>query len=125
MKAQRSGAIWICVAVILVLPAALLAHAFLDHAEPKVGSVVTQPPSEIRIWFTQEIEPDFSTIEVCDSHGNQVDKKDTHQDADDKKLMIVSVPALASGEYTVMWKVVSTDTHHTHGEFRFTVKTQS
>ena len=115
----------ICVAILLSLPATLLAHAFLDHADPKVGSVLAKPPSEIKLWFTQEIEPDFSTIEVHDSQGNRVDKQDAHQDSSDKKLMIVSVSALAGGEYTVIWKVVSTDTHHTHGTFKFTVKMQN
>jgi len=125
MKNSPHALAGICIALTLALPTATFAHAFLDHAEPKVGSVVSQPPGEIRIWFTQEIEPDFSTIEVRDGGGNQVDKQDAHQDAADKKLMIVSVPKLADGEYTVTWKVVSTDTHHTHGDFKFTVKTQS
>lgn len=112
-------------AAMLALPTAAWAHAFLDHADPKVGSVVNDSPSEIKIWFTQEIEPDFSTIEVRDGQGNQVDKKDSHQDSNNKKLLVVSVPKLADGEYTVTWSVVSTDTHHTHGDFKFTVKTGS
>jgi len=108
-----------------LLPVGAWAHAFLDHADPKVGSVLSSSPEEIKIWFTQEIEPDFSSIEVRDSQGNEVDKQDTHQDASDKKLLMVSVPKLADGQYTVTWKVVSTDTHHTHGDFNFTVKSQS
>jgi hypothetical protein len=115
----------VCIVMLFLLPANLLAHAFLDHADPKVGSVVTTPPKEIKLWFTEEIEPDFSTVEVHDSQGNRFDKQDAHQDSSDKKLMIVSVPALSAGEYTVIWKVVSTDTHHTHGSFKFTIKTQN
>ena len=125
MKTSRLLLLAVCVADDAAVPASVLAHAFLDHADPKVGSVVTPAPERNQIWFTQEIEPDFSTIEVRDSHGNQVDKQDVHQDADDKKLMIVSVPALASGEYTVTWKVVSTDTHHTHGTSNSPLKTQN
>lgn len=112
-------------AAMLARPAAAWAHAFLDHANPKVGSVINDSPGEIKIWFTQEIEPDFSTIEVHDSNGHQVDKKDSHLDAKDKTLLIVSVPKLADGEYSVAWSVVSVDTHHTHGDFKFTVKTKS
>ena len=106
----------------LAMPALALAHAFLDHADPKVGSVVTASPAVIKIWFTQEIEPDFSVIEVRDSQGNQVDKKDSHVDANDEKLLIVSLPNLPDGQYAVSWKVVSVDTHHTQGDFKFTVK---
>jgi methionine-rich copper-binding protein CopC len=111
-------AIW----ALLVLSPGATAHAFLDHAEPKVGSVVTASPPVIKIWFTQEVEPDFSIIEVRDGNGKQVDKQDTHVDANDGTQLIVSVPNLGDGEYAVSWKVVSVDTHHTHGDFKFTVK---
>jgi methionine-rich copper-binding protein CopC len=98
------------------------AHAFLDHAEPKVGSTLTNSPAEIKIWFTQELEPVFSTLEVQDAQGKEVDKKDAHLDAKDKSLFLVSLPQLPAGTYTVIWHVVSVDTHRTQGRFKFTVK---
>jgi len=98
------------------------AHAFLDHAEPRVGSKISASPTEIKIWFTQELEPAFSSIKVFDSGGNEVDKKDTHQDDKDKKLLKVSVATLSPGEYKVVWQVVSVDTHRTNGDFKFQVK---
>lgn len=124
MKSSNAILIGVIVSALFLFPVKLLAHAFLDHADPKVGSQVDKPPSQIRIWFTEEVEPAFSTIEVVDSSGKQVDLKDTHQDSEDKKLLIVSVPALADGEYKVEWSVVAIDTHHTHGDFKFTVQTK-
>lgn len=112
----------LAVLMLLMVSPGAWAHAFLDHAEPKVGSVVTASPAVIKIWFTQEIEPDFSVIEVRDSKGNEVDKKDSHVDAGDATLLILSLPTLPDGEYAVSWKVVSVDTHHTNGDFKFTVK---
>jgi copper resistance protein C len=109
-----------CIAAILLLPAIALAHAFLDHSDPKVGSVVHKPPADVRIWFTEAVEPDFSTIEVRDADKKQVDKKDTHADKDDAKLLIVSLKTLSPGTYTVHWHVVSVDTHTTEGTFKFT-----
>ena len=97
------------------------AHAFLDHAEPRVGSKVSASPDEVKIWFTQELEPAFSSIKVFDANGNQVDKKDTHLDDKDKKLLKVSLSTLAPGEYKVVWQVVSVDTHRTNGDFKFHV----
>ncbi len=99
------------------------AHAFLDHAEPKVGTTITNSPSVIKIWFTQDLEPAFSTIEVRDAQGNEVDKKDTHLNDKDKTLLIVSMPHLLDGTYTVIWHVTSVDTHRTQGQFKFTMKT--
>jgi copper resistance protein C len=100
------------------------AHAFLDHSEPKVGSTVTNSPTEIKLWFTQNLEPVFSSVEVQDAQGKQVDKKDMQLDDKDKTLMIVSVPQLPDGTYTVTWHAVSVDTHRTQGHFKFTVKSK-
>lgn len=98
------------------------AHAFLDRADPRVGSTTSKAPSEVRIWFTQRLEPAFSNIQVFDAEGKEVDKRDTHLDPNEKSLLIVSLPELAVGAYKVSWHVVSVDTHRTQGDFKFTVK---
>jgi copper resistance protein C len=108
--------------LILFFPAIASAHAFLDHADPKVGSVVNQSPAQIKAWFTQEPEPDFSVIQVFDDQGKQIDNKDTHADSADAKLLIVTLPVLQPGKYKVHWHVVSVDTHTTEGDFEFTFK---
>jgi methionine-rich copper-binding protein CopC len=109
-------------ALFLALQSPAWAHAFLDHSEPKVGSTVTNSPTEVKIWFTQELEPAFSSIQVNNPQGKEVDKKDVHLDAKDKSLLEVSLPQLPSGAYTVTWHAVSVDTHRTQGHFEFTVK---
>jgi methionine-rich copper-binding protein CopC len=101
------------------------AHAFLDHADPKVGSTVTDSPTVVKLWFTENLEPAFSTLTVQDAQGKQVDKKDAHLDDKNKELFIVSLPALPAGVYTVNWHVVSEDTHKTQGSFKFTIKPKS
>ncbi len=98
------------------------AHAFLDHADPKVGSTITQSPTELKLWFTQDLEPAFSKLEVQDGQGKAIDKKDARVDPKEKALLVVSLPPLRSGSYTVIWHVVSVDTHRTQGHFQFTVK---
>ena len=47
------------------------AHAFLDHATPAVGSVVHGAPAQVRLWFTQELEPAFSSVRVFDRSGTR------------------------------------------------------
>ena len=98
------------------------AHAALDHAEPKVGSTVEEPPALVKVWFSEGIEPAFSKLEVADASDHRIDKDDAHVDDKDEKLLIVSLPALKPGTYTVTWKVVAKDTHRTHGTFQFTVQ---
>jgi copper resistance protein C len=109
-------------ALLLISQTQVWAHAFLDHAEPKVGSTVTNSPAAIKIWFTQNLETAFSTLEVWNAHGGEVDKKDAHLDENDKSLFLVSLPSLPAGTYTVIWHAVSVDTHKTQGRFEFTVK---
>ncbi len=48
------------------------AHAFLDHAEPRVGSTLAQPPSQVKIWFTEELEGAFSKIQVFDAAAGRL-----------------------------------------------------
>ncbi|HEX6565913.1 MAG TPA: copper resistance protein CopC [Chthoniobacterales bacterium] len=98
------------------------AHAFLDHAEPAVGSTVDTPITEIRIWFTEKLEPAFSQMQVVDRHGKPVTPNRATVDSDDPSLLKLSVPALTPGLYKVSWKVMSVDTHMTVGTFSFTVR---
>ncbi len=108
--------------LVLAMHGIAIAHAFLDHAEPRVGSTVARPPAAVHVWFTQAVEPAFSKIEVFDAAGKEVDKKDSHVDPKDHYVLIVSTPQLAPGAYKVSWHVVSVDTHRTQGDFKFVVK---
>lgn len=94
-------------------------HAFLDHAEPPVGSTVRNAPARVEVWFSQDLEPAFSTLRVLDSAGKQVDKKDKSVPERDRARMTVSLPPLAPGRYRVLWRALSVDTHVTEGDFTF------
>jgi copper resistance protein C len=107
--------------IALAGPVPLEAHAFLKEAEPRVGSTVPTSPKEVRIRFTENIEPAFSRISVYDASGNEVDKRNVHLDSADHSLLHVSLPLLKAGTYKVVWRVVSVDTHVTHGSFKFQV----
>ena len=108
--------------LLLASVAPAIAHALLDHAEPPVGSTITNPPSELKIWFTHFLKPGHCTIQVRDAHGKQVDKKDSHCAANDKMLLQVSLPVLAPGTYSVTWHATSDDGHMTRGKFKFTIR---
>ena len=107
--------------ILLVESPRLEAHAFLERAEPSVGSTVQTSPNEVRIQFTENIEPAFSSIQVFDVSGKQVDKRDVHLDRSDHALLHVSLMQLGAGTYKVVWRVVSVDTHVTNGNFTFRV----
>jgi methionine-rich copper-binding protein CopC len=97
------------------------AHAFLDRADPRVGSSVPTAPREVALWFTQKLEPAFSNAQVFNSAGARVDQGRARVDRSDPSVMRVSVKALTPGTYKVHWRVLSVDTHTTEGSFSFRV----
>jgi methionine-rich copper-binding protein CopC len=111
--------------VILIIPLLLLlvtgeasSHAFLDHAEPRVGNKVATAPREVTLWFTQKLESAFSTITVTNAAGQRVDTGKTRVSGNQ---MSVSLRSGGAGTYRVTWRVLSVDTHTTDGSFTFQV----
>jgi copper resistance protein C len=94
-------------------------HAFLDHTDPKVGSTIHDPPSEVTLWMTENLEAAFSRLQVFDGKGIEVDKKDTRVSG---AVMTVSLQKLLIGTYHIFWQAVATDTHKTSGTFDFTIQ---
>ena len=95
------------------------AHAFVDHTEPAVGSEIHNPPAQVKIWFTEKLEPALSKIQVFDISGREIDKRDMKIDQSNGALLMVSLPELKPGTYKVRWRAVSVDTHVTTGNFTF------
>ena len=109
-------------AMLALSTAAALAHAFLEHAEPAVGSKCAAAPAEVRIVFTEKLEGAFSSITVTDSGGKRVDKGDCHLAAGQSRAALRLARArLKPGTYRVAWRAVSVDTHVTKGGFSFEV----
>ena len=111
---------------LLLLPAALFAaaagaraHAFLDRAEPRVGSTLRTAPAEVKLWFTERLEPAFSSVQVVNEAGQRVDRADGAVDPSNSALLRTTLVPLSPGRYQVIWRVVSVDTHVTAGDFAF------
>lgn len=110
-----------------LLPAILLAVAPIAFAHthptvmmPAADSTVGAPDS-VMIHFSEPLEPKFSSISVSDGGGHVVNKE-ASVCAPDAKSMSVKLPVLKAGTYTVNWVGVSTDTHRSQGNYKFTVK---
>lgn len=94
------------------------AHAFLDHAEPRVGNKVGSPPRGVTLWFTQKLEPAFSSVTVTGPSGQRIEAGKTRVSGNQ---MSVSLKGGGAGTYHVNWRVLSVDTHTTDGNFTFEV----
>jgi methionine-rich copper-binding protein CopC len=98
------------------------AHAFLDHAVPSVGSTSQGPTGELTLIFTQNIVAAFSGASLNSAAGASIPTGKAKVDPSDPATLRVPLGRkLAPGTYVVHWHVVSVDTHHTSGSYKFTV----
>lgn len=108
-------------AALVLSPITALAHAHLDHAKPAAGAKIAAAPQEVSLWFTEALEPKFSSIVVQDAKGKAVQDGNATVASGNTALLTVKLKALTPGVYKVMWKVLSVDTHRSQGSFSFTV----
>jgi methionine-rich copper-binding protein CopC len=94
------------------------AHAFLDHAEPRVGNKVASPPREVTLYFTQKLEAAFSSVTVTGPSGQRVDAGKARVNGNQ---ISIALKGGGVGTYHVNWHVLSVDTHTTDGNFTFQV----
>lgn len=106
--------------LLLLAPASVFAHAKLLRSQPGSNAALDAPPKLVELWFSTEVTPGFSTIEVTDAGGRRVDRGEVAHAEGGKKAQ-VELGEVAAGAYTVVWKVVSVDEHTIRGKFTFRV----
>jgi len=121
MRSQSMRAFYCAAVAMLAMASPAYAHAFLERASPPVGSEIPASPPELSIVFTEGVEPLFSKIEVDGADGAAVATGKPHVAPDNNRRLIVDLPKLPPGTYTVIWHATSVDTHKTEGNFKFTV----
>jgi len=104
--------------LLLLAPGEATAHAMLDHAEPRVGNKVASAPHGVTLWFTQKLEPAFSTVTVTGPNGQRVN---TGKARISGNQISVPLKPAGNGTYHVNWRALSVDTHTTNGNFTFQV----
>jgi methionine-rich copper-binding protein CopC len=98
------------------------AHAPLEKPTPAVRGTVASA-SEIRLEFSEGVEPKFSGVTLTAAGGATVPLGAAKVATGHQEVLIVPIAkSLSSGVYTVHWHAVSLDTHHTQGTFEFTVQ---
>ena len=79
------------------------------------------PPHEVRLRFTDAVEPAFSGVAVTNAAGDRVNDGKIAIDSLNPQELHVRVKPLMPGVYHVQWRVISVDTQRTQGNFSFTV----
>jgi methionine-rich copper-binding protein CopC len=121
MSARKLLTIAVPVLVALVSATRIAwAHSFPEQENPAAGATLAAPPAQVSIKYDAPIEKLFDSLQVLDSTGQDKAAGSPQVSADGYQLS-VPVAKLTPGDYTVKWRVVCVDTHHTEGSYTFTV----
>ena len=107
----------------LLFPAVVSAHAILLRSDPAKDSVLSIAPKQVRMWYSEALNPAFSTAVVVDGENKRVDNRDAHVSSNDQTEMDVTLqPNLPPAVYIVIWRTDSAaDGHILRGSFIFSV----
>ena len=99
-----------------------LAHSMLVKAEPPRRAVLAKAPAQVRLWFNEEIEGNYASMVVIDAEKHPVTEVKPQLAPDDPKSIVLPLPELMPGKYSVKFRVLSVDGHVVESSFDFTVK---
>src|SRR6266851_8796260 len=107
----------------LLFPAVASAHAILLRSDPAKDSILSIAPKQVRMWYSDALNPAFSTAVVVDGENKRVDNRDAHVSSNDQTEMDVTLqPNLPPAVYIVIWRTDSAaDGHILRGSFIFSV----
>ncbi|PCH83186.1 MAG: copper-binding protein [Piscirickettsiaceae bacterium] len=108
--------------MLLMFTSTVFAHTKSISADPAPRSILNRSPQVISIIFSQAFEPSYSTITVKNSDGEQVTEAKATVDTNNKKRLVLSLPTLPAGKYTVSYKVLSLDGHTVSSRYTFRIK---
>jgi copper resistance protein C len=115
--------LFLVVALAVGMPAvSVLAHSMLVKAEPARRAVLTKAPNQVRLWFNEKIEGDYASLMVLDDKKQSITDVKPTLASDDPKSIILPLPELLPGKYSIKFRVLSVDGHVVESSFDFTVK---
>jgi copper transport protein len=118
----RRGALLVpAAAAALALPAAAWAHAALLRTEPVASRTVNAPPAQVRLTYSEPVEPRFAIVSVTDADGRQVTDGSPARSPGAPQTLVTPLRRVPEGWYLVFWRVISADGHPVRGAFTFAV----
>lgn len=105
-------------AAVLAAAAPASAHDAAESSSPAQGSTVATPPEKVSVTFNRDPLALGSQFQVKDAAGTNWAEGPVEivDNVASQKLR----PGAPAGEFTVVWRVVSSDSHPIEGTFTFT-----
>ena len=108
---------------LLVVPVALRgqveAHSILLESVPAHGAKLSASPHRALLRFNARIEPALTRVSLVEGRERRTSLEISKESVVDR--IIVPLPPLAPGVYTLAYKVLAIDGHITKGLIQFTV----
>lgn len=113
----------LAVCLTFILPGIGEAHAILLRSDPAKDAVLAVAPDQVRMWFSEALNPTFSTAAVVNGANQRVDNGNAHVSPTDASEMDVNLqPNLPPAVYVVVWRSDANDDGHIlTGSFLYTV----
>lgn len=110
--------IWVLLLWLLVVaPDSAQAHGYIVRAIPEDRAVLERSPTRLQYWFSEALEPEFSTINVRDQNGEVIVSGGVAED--NNTLMSVRMPNdLPEGAYIVELRPAFASDGHVIAESR-------
>ena len=108
-------------AAALALPAAAWAHAALLRTVPEASRTINTAPPEVRLTYSEPIEPRFAIVSVTNAAGRQVTSGPPAGAPGSPQTLVTPLERVPEGWYLVFWRVISADGHPVRGAFTFAV----
>lgn len=105
-----------CIGLMLTF-SSTLAHGFIVRAVPEDRAVLERAPTRLQYWFSEALEPDFSSVNVRDQNGAIIASGGIS--SENNALMTVSLPRdLPDGAYIVELRPAFASDGHVVAESR-------
>ena len=103
-----------------------LGHSQLASSQPGAGETLAAPPTEIRLVFSEPIDPGYTSLDLLDGTGRAVLLEVGGPDPTDPHMLVAAIPPGTTmpldSLYTVDWRALSAaDGHTTQGFLAFGV----
>ena len=105
---------------------AVVAHSQLVSSQPGAGETLPAPPTEIRLAFSEPIDPHYTSLDLLDGTGKAILVGAGAPDPTDPHILVAAIPPGTAmpldSLYTVDWRALSAaDGHTTEGFLAFGV----
>lgn len=106
--------------LLLFRPETASAHSVLLEASPSQNSTLAAAPERIRLTFNERLEKELYSIYVFDDKGVKINTPEAVMSQDQREI-ILQLPKLADGLYTVSYHIISADGHPVDESYLMTI----